>query len=303
MYFDGALNLEGVGAGVLLISPQEEQLKYVLQIHYKASNNGAEFEALIYGLCIAVSLGIKRLLAFGDSKVVIEQVNKEWYCVKDTMDAYYAEIRKLEGHFEGIEFQHVPRNNNVAADVLSKLGSRRALVPAGVFVQDLRKPSIKLLDPDNLELPPHDLNSAPPREVLMSKKEDDWRKPFIDFILHQLVPDDKVERDRITRRSANYVVIGNDLYRKAASTILRSEGLQLLAEVHSGECGCHATSTNLVGKAYRSGFYWPTAMTDAKDLVKRCKGCQFFAKQQHLPAQVLRTIPPSWPFTMWGLEP
>jgi ribonuclease HI len=51
-----------------------------------------------------VSLGIKRLLAFGDSKVVIEQVNKEWDCVKDTMDAYCAEIHKLEGHFEGIEF-------------------------------------------------------------------------------------------------------------------------------------------------------------------------------------------------------
>jgi ribonuclease HI len=71
-----------------------------------------------------VSLGIKRLLAFGDSKVVIEQVNKKWDCIKDTMDAYYAEIRKLEGHFEGIEFQHVPLNNNVATDVLSKLGSR-----------------------------------------------------------------------------------------------------------------------------------------------------------------------------------
>jgi ribonuclease HI len=56
---------------------QGEQLKYVLQIHYKASNNGAEYEALIHDLRIAVSLGIKRLLAFGDSKVVIEQVNKE----------------------------------------------------------------------------------------------------------------------------------------------------------------------------------------------------------------------------------
>jgi ribonuclease HI len=67
-----------------------------------------------------VSLGIKRLLAFSDSKVVIKQVNKEWDRVKDTMDAYYTEIRKLEGHFEGIEFPHVPRNNNVAADVLSK---------------------------------------------------------------------------------------------------------------------------------------------------------------------------------------
>jgi ribonuclease HI len=218
MYFDGALNLEGAGVGVLLISPHGEQLKYVMQIHYKASNNGAEYEALIHGLRIAVSLGIKRLLAFGDSKVVIEQFNKEWDCIKDTMDAYCAEIRKLEGHFEGIEFQHVPRSNNVAADVLSKLGSRRALVPAGVFVQDLRKPSIKLLDPDNPEPPPNNKNSAPPRDVLMSEKEDDWHKTFIYFILEQLVPDDKVERDRITRRSANYVVIGSDLYRKAAST-------------------------------------------------------------------------------------
>jgi ribonuclease HI len=162
MYFDGALNFQEAGAGVLLISPQGEQLKYVLQIHYTASNNGAEYKALMHGLCIAVSLGIKRLLAFGDSKVVIEQVNKEWDCIKDTMYAYCAEIRKLEGHFEGIEFQHVPRSNNVAADVLFKLGSRRALVPAGVFVQDLRKPSIKLLDPDNQEPPPHDQNSAHP---------------------------------------------------------------------------------------------------------------------------------------------
>jgi ribonuclease HI len=167
MYFDGALNLEGVGAGVLLISPQGEQLKYV---HYKASNNGAEYEALIHGLRIEVSLGIKRLLAFGDSKVIIKQVNKEWDCIKDTMDAYCAEIRKLEGHFEGIEFQHVPRNSNVAADVLSKLGSRRALGPASVFVQDLHKPSIKLLNPDNPEPPSNDQNSAPPRDVLMSKK-------------------------------------------------------------------------------------------------------------------------------------
>jgi ribonuclease HI len=231
MYFDGALNLEGAGAGVLLISPRGEQLKYVLQIHYKASNNGAQYEALLHGLRVAVSLGIKRRLAFGNSKVVIEQVNKEWDCVKDTMDAYCAEIRKLEGHFEGIEFQHVPRNNNVAADVLSKLGFCQALVPAGVFFQDLRKPSIKILDPDNLEPFRNGQSSAPPRDVLMYEKEDDWRKPFIDFILDQLVPDDKAERERITRRSANYVMIGSDLYRKATYTgilmkcILRSEGL------------------------------------------------------------------------------
>jgi hypothetical protein len=113
----------------------------------------------------------------------------------------------------------------------------------------------------------------------MSEKEDDWRKPFIDFILDQLVPEDKAECERITRQCANYVMISTDLYRKAASTgvlmkcILRLEGLQLLDEIHGGECGCHATFANLIGKVYQSGFYWPTTMTDAKDLIKRFKGC------------------------------
>jgi hypothetical protein len=68
-----------------------------------------------------------------------------------------------------------------------------------MYIQDLRKPSIKLLDPDNPEPPSNYQNSAPPRDVLMSEKEDDWRKPFIDFILDQLVPDDKAERESITQ--------------------------------------------------------------------------------------------------------
>jgi ribonuclease HI len=139
MYFDGSLNLEGAGAGVLFILPQGGHLKYVLQIHYKASNNSAEYEALIHGLCIAISLGIKRLIAYGDSKVITDQVKKACDVKKETMNPYCAKVRKLEDHFEGLEFDHISRDNNMAADVLSKLGSKRALVPADVFVQDLRK--------------------------------------------------------------------------------------------------------------------------------------------------------------------
>jgi ribonuclease HI len=149
MYFDGSPNLKGAGAGVLFISPQGDHLKYVLQIHYKASNNGAEYEALIHGLRIAVSLGIKRLIAYGDSKVVIDQVNKACNVKKETMNAYCTEVRKLEDHFEGLEFHHISRDNNVVADVLSKRGSKHVLVPAGVFVEDLRKLLIRLLsDPE-----------------------------------------------------------------------------------------------------------------------------------------------------------
>jgi hypothetical protein len=220
------------------------------------------------------------------------------------MNAYCAEVRKLEDHFEGLEFHHVSRDNNVAADVLSKLGSKNALVPAGVFIQDLRKPSIRLLsDP---ETSPSDVPGS--HDVLMAEAEVDWRLDFITYIVEKRVPEDKVEREKIVRRATNYVVIGTELYRRSASSgmlmkcILRSEGLELLQEIHGGECGNHSAFANLVGKAYRLGFYWPTTMADAQDLVRLCKGCQFFAMQQHVPTQVLITIPPSCPFTIWGLD-
>ena len=67
-------------------------------------------------------------------------------------------------------------------------------------------------------------------------------------------------------------------------------------------CGNHAGARTIVGKAFRSGFYWPTAVVDAEMLVKRCEGCQFFTKQIHVPAQALQTIPVSWPFACWGLD-
>jgi ribonuclease HI len=99
MYFDGSLKLGGASAGVLFISPEGKQLKYVLQILWRATNNKAEYEALIHGLRIATSLGIKQLLIYGDSAVVINQVNKDWDCTKDNMDTYCAEVRKLEKKF------------------------------------------------------------------------------------------------------------------------------------------------------------------------------------------------------------
>jgi ribonuclease HI len=113
MYFDGSLKLDGGDAGVLLISPRGEQLKYVLQIQWAVSNNEAEYEALLHGLRLAISLGIKRLLVYGDSLLVVQQVNKEWDSNKETMDAYVQEVRKLENKFSGLEVHHVLREHNV----------------------------------------------------------------------------------------------------------------------------------------------------------------------------------------------
>jgi ribonuclease HI len=182
MYFDGSLKLEGAGAGVLLISPKGEQLKYVLQIFWKVSNNEAKYEALLHGLRLAISLGIKRLLVYGDSAVVINQVNKSWDRNKENMDAYYLEVHKLENKFYGLEFHHSIHDNNVATDVLSKLGSTRTQVPAGVFVHELHTPSIPEPVPTTTDPTP----SQAGQEVMMI--DVDWRQPFIDYIREQRFP-------------------------------------------------------------------------------------------------------------------
>jgi ribonuclease HI len=89
MYFDSSYNIDGVRASVYFILPSGDRLSYVLWIHFKASNNAAEYEAALHGLHIAVELGIKRLMVFGDSALVINQVNKDWDCTSERMDDYY----------------------------------------------------------------------------------------------------------------------------------------------------------------------------------------------------------------------
>jgi ribonuclease HI len=106
------------------------------------SNNEAEYESLLHGLHLAASLGIKRLLVHDDIAVVINQVNKSWDRNKENMDAYCLQVRKLKNKFYGLEIHHIIRDNNVVVDVLSKLGSTRAQVPAVVFIHEIHAPSI-----------------------------------------------------------------------------------------------------------------------------------------------------------------
>lgn len=81
-----------------------------------------------------------------------------------------------------------------------------------------------------------------------------------------------------------------------------TECRQLLQEIHAGICGNHASAKTLVGKAFHEGFYWPTAVEDAVQMVRKCVGCQFFMNQSQVPPQELRMIPMTWSFATWGLD-
>jgi transposase InsO family protein len=189
----------------------------------------------------------------------------------------------------------VERDRNATADALSKLGSSRTQVPPGVFIQEVPHPSISLDQAEECNI----LNQP-------ESDSDDWREPIIRYIKNEEEPDDKNAAERIARQSAHYTLIGKALYRRGATgvlmkCILSATGKQLLDEIHAGQCGIHAAFRTLFGKVFRSGFYWPTAKSDAAELVQRCEACQHLSKQQHLPAQQLQTIPVTWPFVCWGL--
>jgi ribonuclease HI len=105
--FDGSLQLQCVGAGILVTSPKGKNFKYVLQMHFPASNNAAEYETLLHGLRIATALDIYRLKVLGDSMLIINQANKEWSCLDDNMLLYCQELRKLEINFNDLEDLHM----------------------------------------------------------------------------------------------------------------------------------------------------------------------------------------------------
>jgi hypothetical protein len=119
---------------------------------------------------MAKEIGIRRILCFGDSDLVVHQVSGEWDAKDANMASYRFYVQQLSGFFKGCEFHHVPRANNDEADRLSKIGSTKQDIPAGVSLEIIRKPSIKPSpesssiyvprDPAPTQVPPPDPGAA-----------------------------------------------------------------------------------------------------------------------------------------------
>jgi ribonuclease HI len=160
MYFDGSLMKTGAGAGLLFISPLGKHVRYVLRLHFPASNNGAEYEALVNGLRIAIELGVRRLDACGDSQLVIDQVMKNSHCRDRKMEAYCDEVRHLEDKVYGLELNHIARRYNETTNELAKIASGRTMVPPDVFSRDIHQPSVKVNDTPEPEVASAQLEEA-----------------------------------------------------------------------------------------------------------------------------------------------
>ena len=134
-----------------------------------------------------------------------------------------------------------------------------------------------------------------------------WAQQIVRFLQTGELPEEQEEAERVAWQSSMYQFVDNILYRRRLNgvklkCIHREDRQKLLAEIHGGICGHHIGARALAGKAFRQGFFWPTALQDATALVTKCEACQFHSKKLHQPAQALQTTPLSWPFPVWGLD-
>jgi ribonuclease HI len=336
LYFDGSVMKTGAGAGLLFVSPLGEHMRYAVRLHFPTSNNMAEYEALLCGLRIAIETGIKRLDMRGDSQLVIDQVMKNASCHDDKMEAYCKAVRALVDKFYDIELNHVPRRYNEEADELAKIASGRITVPPNVFAWDVIKPSVDLEpNPSSREEPsgaPSSPTGAEPMDEDPSNEAyvlallegygadeakametepvpstGDWRDKYITWMDRGELPSDRSKARRITWMAKSFTLVDGELYKRAVSGVLQRcvpipQGRELLRDIHAGVCGHHAPPRTLVGNAFRQGFYWPTAIANASEIMRTCEGCQFYARKSNLPAHILQTIPVTWPFAVWGLD-
>jgi hypothetical protein len=107
---------------------------------------------------------------------------------------------------------------------------------------------------------------------------EDWQDKYLAWMDRGELPSDRSEARRIARMAKSFTLVDGELYKRAASGVLQRcilipQGCELLRDIHTDVCGHHAAPRTLVGNAFRQGFYWPTAVADASEIVRTCEGC------------------------------
>ena len=123
MYFDGAINQNGSGIGVLLISPKGTHIPFSGRVNFPATNNAIEYEACIMGLQAVLSLGVRELEVYEDSTLIISQIQNKWKIKEERLMPYHQCLQKWASKFSKIQYQYVPRMQNQIVDALATIAS------------------------------------------------------------------------------------------------------------------------------------------------------------------------------------
>jgi hypothetical protein len=236
IFIDGSKRVLGVGAGVVLISPQGDRMRYVLWMRFpNPSNNEAEYDAILHGMRMAKACRATR----------IKQVMKECDTTCVNMIAYCAMYDKLEGEFEGCKVTHIGRDSNKEADNLANIGSRCLPIPPEVFFEEIFERSVKIKPATDLALATRSgaqqANAAPaakkgdlPKDTAtVMLVEAVWMKPYLAYLMRGELPEDPIHRQQVMRCSKSFTIINGELYKHSTTGVLQrciaqEDGIALL---------------------------------------------------------------------------
>ncbi|XP_022865086.1 uncharacterized protein LOC111384970, partial [Olea europaea var. sylvestris] len=264
IFVDGASNSSGSGAWVIIISlDKQTEIQCTLRFEFEATNNEAEYEAVIIALELAFSLELEFVKIFSDSQLVVGQIEGSFERKDEKMSLYCMNVQDLQRKFKSCEITKIARKDNEKADALSRL------VFMGIDNLD-RTIHIKVITEPSI-------NQIP--DVMDIDNEPSWMDPIIEFITNGNLPSNARLARSIRARAPRYCMIDDVLFRRSITLpylrcLRPSESSQALAEVHEGVCGNHQGARALAFKLIRYGYYWPTMKKDALEYVKRCDRCQ-----------------------------
>ncbi|CAL9009289.1 unnamed protein product [Prunus brigantina] len=185
LYVDGSSNRQGSGAGLVLKTPDDTAIEYAIRFQFRASNNEAEYEALLAGLRLAQHTGAERLLICSDSQLVVNQVGTEFAAKDESMAAYLAQTRRLLSQFKTYHIRQIPRSENSHADALSRLASAiDDRIGRHVPVEVLARRSTTEADINTIQQDPS------------------WMDPIHAYLTNGTLPTDRTEAKAVRRRSA-----------------------------------------------------------------------------------------------------
>ena len=276
--------------------PNEVLIEQALRFVFIASNNQAEYEALIAGMLLANEMGAQSLLAKSDSQLVTGQVTGEYQAKDPHMAAYLRYVKVLKGVLTAFELVHVPREQNVRTDLLAKLASsgkggrqrtviqwtlktpRKFLADNMVNVLHISaargKPrSHRSLSQDTTRAPCISTYATSPEEergmqVCALEEGDTWMTPYRRYLADGVLPPKPEEGKKVKRNAARYTLVDGILFRHGfthpiLTCVSGDECTRIMVELHKGICGSHVGGRSLASKVVRAGFYWPTVREDS----------------------------------------
>ncbi|XP_074324051.1 uncharacterized protein LOC141660975 [Apium graveolens] len=140
---DGSSTSERSGAGLILRSPEGFKIQTAISFSFPATNNQAEYEALIAGLKLSRTLRVQDLKIYTDSQIVVRQTNGEYIAKNPTLEKYQALVQSYLASIPSHQVLQICRKENEEADILSKLVRNSSDLDCSVYFEELHKPSIE----------------------------------------------------------------------------------------------------------------------------------------------------------------